>query len=280
MQNGVGSYFQAIDSVDQSVRDYIEQSLHVFSASGLLKIAATVGKCQQLQSQSVSDQLDELERQRSNLKAQYDLAPDPALSAKLDDLTEQFRRVDAEVGRHGDTTTFSRRELDTVSRLFNQWGAVAFTIRDEGTKVEARLNLLVAHQFAHHVRELLAPHVKQRVDQLFASQLAVCDHANEAGAPELLTRDPQSKSADFNARHFISALARTSVEEYWAESAAAFSIQTSRDSLRLIDSQMFELLRELVLAPDTMVADQYQEHVRAVHQGNGITAESVQKCLD
>lgn len=276
--NGIGSYFQGLDTVNDSVRNYIEASLRLWNASALLEIAVKLGKCAQPQSQSASDDLEELLCQKSNLQAQYDLKPEPALAAKLDDLSAQIGRLNAETGRRGDTVILSRRELDTECRLFNQWGALAFVVRAGGSKVEPRLNLIVAHEFAHHLEELLAPQVNERIQNMFAARLAACDHATEIGAPELLSRDSQT-NFDAGKRHFISAQARTRLDEYWAESAAAFSDKEARESLSLVDADMHALLTELVLTPETVVADRYSEIARAVRQERGITAETVQQSL-
>src|SRR5262249_53823216 len=148
--------------------------------------------------------------------------------------------------------TLDREEFEKEITLSKRFGALAVVATRIRPYVEVRLNQVVSHEYGHQLEFILSQATQDKITNLYQKRLSQCEkmHAlpNEYdGVSELLM--PQQVGQ----RCFISGYARTSMHEYWAECAAAFSLQESRELLKQLDPAMHELLYELVFNPDKML---------------------------
>ena len=156
--------------------------------------------------------------------------------------------------------TLDREEFEKEITLSKRFGALAVVATRVRPYVEVRLNQVVSHEYGHQLEFILSQATQDKITNLYHKRLSQCEKMHPLpneyeGVSELLM--PQQVGQ----RCFISGYARTSMHEYWAECAAAFSIKESRAVLRQLDPAMYELLDELVFNPDRMLRPVFVETI-------------------
>ena len=148
--------------------------------------------------------------------------------------------------------TLDKDEFEKEITLSKRYGAIAVVATRIRPYLEVRLNQVVSHEYGHQLEFILSQAAQDRITSLYQQRISKCDKLHPLpndyeGLSELLM--PQHVTE----RDFISGYARTSMHEYWAECTAAFSVAESRDVLKQLDPEMYNLLHELVFNPDKMV---------------------------
>jgi len=172
--------------------------------------------------------------------------------------------------------TLDREEFEKEIMLAKRWGLLATVATHWKPFFEVRLNLVVSHEFGHQLEFVLSQATQDKIDRLYEARLKQSERQFPTppayeGTSELL---PQDKIFE---RIFISGYARQSMHEYWAECAAAFSMTESRQALKEIDSEIHDLLEELVVTPEKMVRAVYVDQIldlqASLRVGNELTSD-------
>jgi len=148
--------------------------------------------------------------------------------------------------------TLDKEELNRDIDFFAKYGAFATFHTKFKPFCEVRLNLVVAHEYGHQLEFCLSQATQDEIKELHRERRKKCDMLfplpdEYPGASELLKLDQVPQ------RMFISGYARSSFHEYFAESVAAFSIKTSRDTLKRHDPAIYQILRAVIFEPQTVV---------------------------
>lgn len=148
--------------------------------------------------------------------------------------------------------TVSRSEFNSSAALYAQFGPLGVFNQKSSDEVEVRLNLPVAHRFAHQLRAELTGDHWNDVMQLYHRRLSRCAQLHEHIPPN--SKQPEHLSdAQVANRCFVTAKARTSPAEYWAESVGAFSTKPGRRALRDVDPDMYALMLKVVSQPERVL---------------------------
>lgn len=140
-------------------------------------------------------------------------------------------------------------EFDRDIDLFKRFGTLAVIGTRFDPYVEVRVNLVVSHEFGHQLQFCLSQACQERIAELYRARLANSLRNHPAprgyeGNSELVRQEAVLS------RNFISGYARSSKEEYWAESVAAYSIAESRKTLQELDPGICQILKEIILHPE------------------------------
>ncbi len=213
-ENEIIRYFQEFDQLTGPQKKYVIESLNLWSACGLLQVVRkSEGNCM-----------------LGNIK----------------------HGAAGVTGVRSGYVTLDRDEFVKEIDLFRNFGALAVAPGKSKPWLEVRANLVVAHEFGHQVEFCLSQAVQERVREIYENLHKRCERVHRLpagydGMSELL--EPQQ----VHNRHFVSGYARTSHHEYWAECLAVFSVKDGRDKLKTVDPAIYEVLRELVLAPQNLI---------------------------
>jgi hypothetical protein len=217
-ENEIFRYFENFDALNAPQKKYVIDSLKMWAACGLLQIV-----------------------RKSEGNAALGNVKHGAAGA---------------TGVRSGQVNLDREEFEKEVMLIKRFGVLATVQTQWKQHCEVRLNLVVSHEYGHQLEFILSQASQDRIEELYNKRLKQSERlfpapAGYEGTSELV---PSNKVFD---RLFISGYGRQSKFEYWAESAAAFSLQESREVLRELDPDVSDFLQELVLSPEKMV--------RAVH---------------
>jgi hypothetical protein len=173
-------------------------------------------------------------------------------------------KMTAKIGQSFDRTRrrviLDQDEFAVEFSLFRKLGPLARVNARTPGFFEARLNLAVAHEMGHQIYLMLSPDAKTRIETLHKNRVEQCDRMHPfpdgyEGNSELVTAD------QVNERVFLTGYSRSSPEEYFAESFAAFSMKSSREKLKAIDAEIFDMVRGLVYSPNELLHSDWTEEV-------------------
>lgn len=237
-ENEIIRYFEGYDSLTTVQKRYVNDSLRLWSACGLLQIV-----------------------RKSEGTAALGNVKHGAAGA---------------TGVRTGNVTLDREEFEKEITLTKRFGLLAVVGTRWKSHYEVRLNLVVSHEYGHQLEFILSQAKQEEIDELFRKRRSASERLFPPppaydGTSELLSQDKISE------RVFISGYSRQSMHEYWAECAAAFSMKESRDALRELDPEIYQLLEELVLAPEKMVRavfiDQILDLQASLRVGQELTSE-------
>lgn len=180
--------------------------------------------------------------------------------------------------RHGNVT-LDKEEFEKEIMLFKRFGPLAVIAIRLNPYVEVRVNLVVSHEFGHQLEFIMSQKTQTRINELYEEHKlrSLKYHplpSGYEGYAEVLT--PQQ----VHGRIFISGYARTSMHEYWAECVAAFSVKESRKMLKELDPGIYEILRNAVLNPVTMIRPVFRETIVDLQASLKVGGEFSEKMLD
>ncbi|HEY9678564.1 MAG TPA: hypothetical protein V6C76_11175 [Drouetiella sp.] len=175
--------------------------------------------------------------------------------------------------------TLDREEFEKEIVLFAKFGSSAVVSTRWRPYLEVRINLVVAHEFGHQLEFCLSQATQNRIRDLYEARLKQCDKvhplpAEYEGYSELLT--PQQVPQ----RMFISGYARSSKHEYWAECVAAFSVKDSREFLKKLDPEIYEILREVILSPEQVMRRVFYDNLMELQSSLRVGNELTDSLLD
>ncbi len=159
--------------------------------------------------------------------------------------------------------TLDKEEFEKEIDYYRQYGPIWNVPKISRDYLEVRLNLVMAHEFGHQVDFLLTTSVQEQINELYEKRWQSCERfhslpANFECQSELLMLN------QFEGRHFISGYAKTAVQEYWAESFAAFSVKETRAGLKELDPVIYQILSKLVLEPTSVLSRVMHETIIAL----------------
>jgi hypothetical protein len=175
--------------------------------------------------------------------------------------------------------TLDRDEFEKEITLFAKFGSSAVVSTRIKPYLEVRINLVVAHEFGHQLEFCLSQATQNRIRDLYEARVKLCDSKHPLpleyeGASELLT--PQQVPQ----RMFISGYARSSKHEYWAECVAAFSIKDSRDYLKKLDPEVYEILREVISKPENVMRKVFNDNLVELQSSLRVGGELIPNLID
>lgn len=240
-ENEVVRYFENFDGLTVAQKKFVQESLKVWSSSGLLQVVR---------------------------KSEG--------TAALGNVKHGASGV---TGVRTGYVTLDREEFEKEITLSKRFGALAVVATRFRPHVEVRLNQVVSHEYGHQLEFILSQATQDKITRLYDKHFSKCEKAHAMpsgyeGVSELLT--PQQVSQ----RCFISGYARTSMHEYWAECTAAFSIKESRDLLGKLDPTMYELLHDLVFQPDKMLRPVFVDTIVDLQASLRVGGELTDDLLD
>lgn len=215
-ENEIIRYFEEFDKLTTPQKKYVQETLKLWSSSGLLQV---------------------IRKSEGNA----------AVTAG------NVRHGAAGVtGVRTGQVTLDREEFEKDITLYRDWGAMAVLTTRIRNFTEVRINLVVSHEFGHQLEFVLSAATQKKIEQMYDDRLKLCNKLNPLpvdyeGKSEIL---PKEKVQD---RIFISGYARTSYHEYWAECVAAFSVKASREVLKKLDPGAYELLCDCIFKPETVL---------------------------
>jgi hypothetical protein len=219
-ENEVIRYFEQYDSLQQAQQRYVMESMLIWAKSGILQVVR--------KSEGTAG-LGNVKHGASGV-------------------TSVRRGV----------VTLDRDEFETELKLFKQWGALASAKTRFGPYYEVRLNMVVAHEFGHQLHFCLSQATQDRIKQMYEKKRTQCDRVH-ALPPEIESHSELLQAHQIPNRVFISGYARSSEHEYWAEAVGAFSCVESRIQLLEIDTEIHNLLVDIVLKPEEVMRPVVQE---------------------
>ncbi len=215
-ENEIIRYFEEFDKLTTPQKKYVQETLKLWSSSGLLQV---------------------IRKSEGNA----------AVTAG------NVRHGAAGVtGVRTGQVTLDREEFEKDITLYRDWGAMAVLTTRVRNLTEVRINLVVSHEFGHQLEFVLSAATQKKIEDMYEARLKLANKLNPLpndydGRSEIL---PKEKVQD---RTFISGYARTSYHEYWAECVAAFSVKASREVLKKLDPGAYELLCDCVFKPETVL---------------------------
>jgi len=206
-ENEIIRYFQDFDKLSLQQKKYVIDSLQIWAASGLLQVVRK----------------SEGNAALGNVK--HGAAGVTRVRSGMVDLdAEEFER-----------------DID----LFKRFGALAVVSTHWNPHVEVRVNLVVSHEFGHQLQFCLSQATQDRVAELYQARLKR-SHKVQPPPPGYNGTSELCRPENLPNRMFISGYAKSSKEEYWAESVAAFSVPESRTILRQMDAGICKILTEVI----------------------------------
>lgn len=146
-----------------------------------------------------------------------------------------------------------KAEFEREVQFFKKFGALMAVPSQHKPFIEVRINMVVAHEFGHQLEFCLTQANQDRINEIYERRLTLCNRLHplpeEAGTASELIQPHQ-----LDERIFVSGYARSSVHEYWAECVAAFAMNESREMLKTIDPELYELLLDVVLEPEKVMS--------------------------
>jgi hypothetical protein len=240
VDNEIIRYFEDFDKLAGPQKKYVLESLHLWSACGLLQVVRkSEGNCM-----------------LGNIK--HGAAGVTAVRTGY--------------------VTLDRTEFEKEIELFRRFGTLAVMTSPHKPYLEVRVNLVVAHEFGHQVEFCLSQATQERIREMYEERLKNCNHVHPRprgyeGYCELL--EPQQVAQRF----FMSGYARSSHHEYWAECVAAFSIKEGREKLKACDKPIHDLLAELVLKPQNLVSRVVSDSIMSLQSSLHLGGEFNQDLL-
>ena len=175
--------------------------------------------------------------------------------------------------------TLDKEEFEREIEFYRQYGPTWNVPKISRDYLEVRLNLVMSHEFGHQVDFLLAQSVQEQVAELYEKRWKSCEKvhtlpANWECPSELLMLN------QFERRHFISGYAKTAVQEYWAESFAAFSLKATRMILKELDPAIYQILSKIVLEPTSVLSRVLHETILALQASLKLGGELTDNILN
>lgn len=156
--------------------------------------------------------------------------------------------------------TLDREEFEREVNFYKKFGALMAIPARIKPLIEVRINLVVAHEYGHQLEFCLAAAVQARIQECYQKRISVS--ARQHPLPEEAeTLSELIQPHQIEERVFVSGYARTSWHEYWAECVAAFAVKESRDTLKMRDPEVHDLLMDVVLRPETVLSPMLQENI-------------------
>ncbi len=240
-ENEVIRYFENFEGLTSPQKKFVQESLRVWSTSGLLQVVR---------------------------KSEG--------TAALGNVKHGASGV---TGVRTGYVTLDREEFEKEITLSKRFGALAVVATRIRPYVEVRLNQVVSHEYGHQLEFILSQAAQDKITNLFHKRQKQCEKMHTVpneyeGVSELLM--PQQVGQ----RCFISGYAKTSMHEYWAECTAAFSVQESREILKQMDPAMYELLHDVVFNPDKMLRPVFLETIVDLQASLRVGGELTDSLLD
>ncbi len=240
-ENEIIRYFQDYDALSGSQKKYVLDCLRLWSCSGLLQI---------------------VRKSEGN--------------AALGNVKHGAAGV---TGVRTGMATLDREEFEKEIVLFKKFGAVFTGPSPLRSHLEVRINLVVTHEFGHQLEFILSNAAQKRIVELYEKRLALANKLHPLpkgyeGASELVTPQQVEK------RVFISGYSRASEHEYWAEAVAAFAVKESRQLLKQIDPELYDLLRTVVMEPESVIRPVFVDTILALQASLRIGGEITDDLLN
>jgi hypothetical protein len=208
-------YFEDIDRINAQQRNYVFQTMKLFALCGLLHVVR---------------------------KSEG--------TAALGNVKHGASGV---TGVRTGKVTLDRDEFEREVQFYKKFGALMAVPSPCKPFIEVRINLVVAHEYGHQLEFCLTQAMQDKINDVYQKRLLSCNRLHplpeEAGTHSELIQPHQVEE-----RVFVSGYARSSMHEYWAECVAAFAIKESRDMLKNIDPELYELLMDVVLRPEKVMS--------------------------
>ncbi len=220
--NEIIRYFAEFDKLKTAQKKYVCESMNVWAASGVLQVVRkSEGNCM-----------------LGNVK----------------------HGAAGVTGVRTGYVTLDKEEFEKEITLFAKFGSSAVVSTRFKPFLEVRINLVVAHEFGHQLEFCLSQATQNKIRDLYEARVKLCDSKHPLppeyeGLSELLT--PQQVPE----RLFISGYARSSKHEYWAECVAAFSVKDSRDYLKKLDPEIYQILLEVITKPENVMRRVFYDNV-------------------
>ncbi len=239
--NEIIRYFDRFDSLNSLQKKYVLETMSLWSASGLLQVV-------------------------------------------------RKSEGDASLGnvKHGATgvtrirtgnVTLDKEEFEREISFYKQFGpSMKASKNAKGDLVEVRLNLVMAHEFGHQVDFVMATSVRERIAEAYEKKYKSCEKLHPL-PPSYERRSEFLRIDQLDQRHFISGYAMQSVEEYWAECLAAFSVKETRAQLKILDPVTHQILSDLVLHPGTVLSRVLHETILALQASLRLGGEFTEDIL-
>jgi hypothetical protein len=175
--------------------------------------------------------------------------------------------------------TLDREEFGIEIDLYNRFGPVARIPSRIKPFHEVRVNLVVSHEFGHQLEFTMSQQKMDQVDEKYRKMLKRCDSMHPApdgyeGGSELV------EMHQLDERIFISGYCRASYHEYWAECVAAFSVKSSREILKSMDPQTYEMLKEVLLYPERTLSPKLEQEALKLQTSLRVGGEFSDDILD
>jgi hypothetical protein len=149
--------------------------------------------------------------------------------------------------------TLDRDEFEREVQFFKKFGALMAVPSRVKPLIEVRINMVVAHEYGHQLEFCLTQSMQDHVNEIYEKRLNQCNR--EHPIPEdACTLSELVEPHLVEERHFVSGYAHTSRHEYFAECVAAFAIKESRDALKKVDPELYELLMNVTLHPEKVMS--------------------------
>lgn len=212
-ENEIARYFEDIDRVTGPQKKYVYETMKLFASTGLLQVV----------------------RKKEG-------------SAGLGNVKHG---ASGATGVRSGKVNLDREEFEKEVVYYKQYGATMVVPRVKPF-TEVRINLVVAHEFGHQLEFCLSQVASNLISDTYQKRRIQCDQMHPLpqeydGGAELV------KPNQLEERVFISGYARSSMNEYWAESVAAFAVKSSRDLLKDVDPEIYELLSGIINQPEKML---------------------------
>ncbi len=301
LEQVVADYFNGLESVDDTLRTFVHQTLRIWYECGLLQLATasrrrlaldrngtdrralirrlTVLKINHLAGEvSEAELITETEALSSLICSMMpNNASDPEnefICVDLKQLENEFQTV----SRFGPTMAVpvldprepSANHLNCQSLIERAVAMASYNMKLSG--LEVRLNLVVPLALAHQLNKMLCTSFREKVEGLYQANLSKCGNSTFSGS-EFVNQQHISH------RVFISGSARRSAEDYWKDSVAAFSLKSSREELMWIDPDVYKLLYDFALSPEAGLQSESLELYGAIRRDYDINAERVAQLL-
>lgn len=185
--------------------------------------------------------------------------------ARLEALGERLSWQD------NDYSVVDRVQFEREIVFFQKFGAFMAIPNVQKPLIEVRLNLVVAHEMAHQIQMLLQEKWLDKFVKLYNERQQVCTHS--VGMPELILPE------ELEQRHFITAYARLSPWEFFAESFCCFAVRDAHLELRAIDSEVHEHLCELFHSPERVIEMPWKMTLASMRAFHKVDKDLVLKLL-
>ena len=186
--------------------------------------------------------------------------------ARLDDLGERLSI------QENDYSVFDRNQFEREIAFFQKFGAFMAVPNKKAPLIEVRLNLVVAHEMAHQIQMLVEEKWLDQFVNMYNERHQTCEHT--VGVPELIMPYELEK------RHFVTAYARLSPWEFFAESFCCFAVRDAHIKLRSIDFEVYEHLCELFHSPEKMFEMPWKMTLASIRAFHKVDRESVLNLLE